>query len=287
MKIQKVAKILEGQDGAIYGTELFRFDTFGECSVYDISALNGGKVVELAPIAQFKVDRVEELAPHSNSVCFGCEFYEEGDRYPLLYTNIYNNYADAENKLFGVCLVYRIQREGNDFKSTLVQAIEIGFCEDAELWKATPDGHGVRPYGNFVIDAVNRAYWAFVMRNEELGTRYFRFDLPSVFDGELDPVLNVRKAVLKAEDVREFFDCEYHRYIQGATLRDGVIYSTEGFRDDTVNRPAIRLIGVTDRSEKYFDITELGYWDEPECISFLGDTCLYSDASGNVYEVEF
>ena len=31
MKIQKVAKILEGQDGAIYGTELFRFDTFGEC----------------------------------------------------------------------------------------------------------------------------------------------------------------------------------------------------------------------------------------------------------------
>ena len=287
MNIKKVAKILEGQDGAIYGTELFRFDTYGECSVYDISALNGDGVTELEPIAQFKVDRVEELAPHSNSVCFGCDFYEEGDRYPLLYTNIYNNYADAENKLFGVCLVYRIQREGNGFKSTLVQAIEIGFCEDAELWKATPDAHGARPYGNFLIDTVNRAYWAFVMRNEELGTRYFRFDLPSVFDGEIDPVLNVRKAVLKAEDVREFFDCEYHRYIQGATLRDGVIYSTEGFSDDAVNRPAIRLIGIADRSEKYFDITALGYWEEPECISFYGDVCLYSDALGNVYEVEF
>lgn len=287
MKIEKIAKILGGQDGAIYGTELFRFNEFGECAVYDISNLNCNETEELLPLSRFRLDCADKIVPHSNSVCFGCEFYDEDDPYPLLYSNIYNNYAKSENKMLGVCLVYRIRRSGNEFKSTLVQSIEVGFCDDANLWKANLVNHGVRPYGNFAVDTENRALWAFVMRNEALGTRFFRFDLPSVYDGEFDSVLNIKKFVMRKEDIRETFDCEYHRYIQGATLHKGKIYSTEGFQGDDINRPAIRAIDLASHNEKYFDITKLGFWDEPECISFYGDECLYSDASGNVFKVEF
>lgn len=286
MEIKQVAKIGCGQDGAIYGSELFRFEITGRCRVYRFEEITGdGSAIE--PFAEFVLDRSETIVPHSNAVCFGCERYEANDPYPLLYSNIYNNYAKTENKRIGMCLVYRILREGDVFYSSLVQTIEIGFCEDPELWKAHPDRHGVRPYGNFLVDPDTRSYWAFVMRAEEQGSRYFRFDLPAARDGEMDAELGARRVVLTPADIREQFDGSYHRYMQGGTIHGGKLYSTEGFRGDEVNRPAIRVIDLASHSEKYFDITELGFWDEPECISFHEDACLYSDFSGHVFRVEF
>ena len=287
MNIRQIGKIAGGQDGAIYGSELFRLNHFGECIVYDISGLGAESDAKLSPKARFKLDLADALPPHSNAVCFGCEFYDESDDYPLLYSNMYNNRASCEDQMIGVCLVYRIQRINGEFHSKLVQMIEIGFCEDCELWKAYPDKHGVRPYGNFVIDNDSRSYWAFVMRNEELGTRYIRFDLPSAHDGETDARFNVKKVVLEKSDIREYFDCEYHRYIQGAILHKGKIYSTEGFTNDEVNRPAIRIIDLDTKQERYFDITKLGLKNEPEFIDFYEDSCFYSDANGNLYVAEF
>ena len=287
MKIEKIAKIVGGQDGAIYGSELFRFNTKGECWVYNLEELKSDSEQELKAFSQFALDKKEQIVPHSNSVCFGSEFYEDGDEYPLLYTNVYNNYAKAEDKMIGVCLVYRIQKTCDGFKSTLVQLIKIDFCEDENLWKASEKEHGVRPYGNFVVDKQTKSYWAFVMRDEKLGTRYFRFDLPSVKEGEIDPVLKIKKVVLSKNDIKESFDCEYHRFIQGAIVYGGKIYSTEGFRNDTVNRPAIRIINLSTKKEEYIDIMNLGFLDEPECIDFYNGTCFYSDYSGMLYKVEF
>jgi len=285
MKITKIGKIGGGQDGAIYGSELFRFDSRGNCAVYGLTAL-ADESEELTPFAHFTLDRTEALVPHSNAVCFGCEFYEEGDRYPLLYTNIYNNYA-AEKRMIGVCLAYRIRRTEEGFTSKLVQCIEIGFSEDATLWKAYPDRHGVRPYGNFIIDPDRRALWAFVMRSEESGTRYFRFDLPPVREGETDRFLGMKKRTLQPTDIREFFDGAYCRFLQGAAVYEGVLYSTEGFCADRINRPAIRRIDLAARREDYFDITEYGMDDEPEFIDFYNGKCLYSDISGNLFSVTF
>lgn len=286
MKIKKIGKIGGGQDGAIWGDELFRFDARGTCTVYDLARLSGTDG-ELAPLARFTLDRAEELTPHSNAVAFGCDFYEAGDRYPLLYTNIYNNYSAAEDKMMGICLVYRITRTGDVFASRLVQCIAIGFCEDASLWKVHSDRHGVRPYGNFAVDRDARAYWAFVMRDEALGTRYFRFDLPSPYDGEEDVRFGVRKVTLRREDIRESFDGQYCRFMQGATVCGGVLYSTEGFCADKVNRPAIRRRELATRREEYADIMECGFADEPEFIDFYEGKCLYGDIGGNLYEVAF
>ena len=80
---------------------------------------------ETAPFATFALDKRELITPHSNAVFFGTEFFEEGDEFPLLYSNIYNNYSGKEEPLIGVCLVYRLMRDGDSFKTTLVQIIEI------------------------------------------------------------------------------------------------------------------------------------------------------------------
>jgi len=137
MRIENISKIKGGrQDGAISNGYLFSFNGKGECSVYETKALGCLKDGEAEIFSEFVLDKTDILVPHSNSVMFGNEYYDEEDEFPLLYTNIYNNYAKTDDKLKGVCLVYRIQRNEKTFKSTLVQIIEIGIVEDDTLWKS-------------------------------------------------------------------------------------------------------------------------------------------------------
>lgn len=284
MKIKQIASIKPGQDGAIFNDTLFRFDTRGNCKVYDLSTLSLDKaeISELIPQAEFTLDRADEITPHSNSVVFGKEYYAEGDEFPLLYTNIYNTYAKSEDKMCGVCCVYRIERREGGFTSTLVQIIEIGFTDSRELWRSSGEVQDVRPYGNFVIDTENSKYWAYVMRDGERKTRYFRFNLPALSCGELDLRFGVKRAVLSAADIEEFFDVPYHNYVQGGVFCNGKIYEVEGFGKDV--RSAIRVIDTEKKCEElYFDFYEAGYPAEPEFIDFWRASCVYIDAHGNVF----
>ena len=287
MKIKQIAKISGGQDGVIRKDQLFRFDHRGKCFVYDLRDIEADTVKELEPFGSFVLDKAELIAPHSNAVSWGRDFFAPSDEYPLLYSNIYNNYACSDDKLIGVCCVYRVERTGGSFKTTLVQLIEIGFTEDPLLWKAYSDRDGVRPYGNFVIDREAGYYYGFVMRNETLGTRYFKFKIPSLSEGEIDPIYGVKRVVLTSEDICDQFDCPYQRFIQGATLHNNNIYSTEGFSDE-INRPAIRVIDLAGKKEeRYLDLLEAGYNCEPEMIDFHNGICCYSDVYGNLYSLEF
>jgi hypothetical protein len=287
IKITHVANMHGGQDGAIYGGFLFRFNAKGVCRVYDASAIEAAlpDVAELPVLSTFVLDRAEEISPHANAVVFGKEFYAAGDEFPLLYSNIYNNYAKAEDPLCGVCCVYRLQREGLQFTSTLVQLIEIGFTDDRALWRSAGDTVDTRPYGNFVIDTSKGVYYAFVMRDGDHTTRYFAFDLPGALDGQMDGRLNVRRVTLSAADVRDCFDAPYHHYVQGACLHGGLIYSVEGFHERI--RPALRIIDPAQKKQiLHYDFYEAGFGDEAEFIDFYHGTCYYGDAAGHLFKLE-
>ena len=285
MKIRKIGKIGGGQDGAIYNGILFRFDHLGNGEAFMLSDVKEGEKTK--PIASFALDKREILVPHSNAVFFGTNFYAEGDEFPLLYSNVYNNYSDKEDKLIGVCLVYRLMRDGASFKTELLQMIEIGFTEDAELWRATEEAHGPRPYGNFLIDKKTNAYYAYVMRTKESGTRYFKFNIPSPNAGEIDPVYGVKRFILKETDILDYFDAPHHFYVQGGIAYEGRIYSTEGFAYSKENFPAIRVIDLERRMQaSYTNLVPLGYYEEPEMIDFSNGVCYYSDAHGNLYIAE-
>ena len=288
MNFKHIATMASGQDGAIFGTLLFRFNAKGHCRVYDLSAVGSGdEPVTLEAIATFTLDRADQIVPHSNAVMFGTEYAEPGDEFPLLYSNIYNNYAKTENKRTGVCCVYRLQREGDSFKTTLVQLIEIGFAADGALW-CSEGGGDVRPYGNFTIDRERGLYWAFVMRDASRTTRYFAFRLPRLTDGVADQEFGVNKVVLTPADILSRFDCDYHDYVQGACCHGGKIYSVEGFHADGKHPPAMRVIDtVAGAQERYIDLVAHGCLIEPECIDFIGENCYYSDAHGALYFVDF
>lgn len=282
MNIKQIGNITDGQDGAVFGGLLFRFKTNGLCYVYDLKNLTIEKKSPIVSI--FTLDEADIIAPHSNSVVFSNEYYDENDEFPLLYTNIYNNYAKSENKLTGVCCVYRIWREETEFKSQLISLIEIGFTDD-KLWSS---GDDIRPYGNFVIDNENGIYHAFTMRDKDNITRYFSFKLPKVQNGVTDEAFGVKKTVLTKEDIIDTFDTEYHRFIQGACFEKGDIYSLEGFSDDKVNPPAMRIISVKEKRQTdciYF--SDFGLTIEPELIYFENEVCYYGDNHGNFYIIEF
>lgn len=283
MEYKQIAKIGHGQDGAIWNGYLFRFNHKGEVWVYRMEDILAAKVEECPVYAEFLLDRAEEIAPHCNAVVFGTEYAEEGDEFPLLYANIYNNYAKSENPLKGVCLVYRLQREGDRFFTTFVQMIEIGFVEDTNLWRSE-EKEDVRPYGNFVIDTERNLLYAFNMMDRNKITRYFAFDLPKLSDGVLNETYGVKKVVLEEKDIKVSFDCPYHNFIQGACCYKGKVYSVEGFQPGTEIEPGMRVVDMlTQKQVEYVHFPSFGLDNEPEWIDFYDDVCYYIDGFGGVF----
>lgn len=289
MTIKKIGSMGFGaQDGAVWGDFLFRFDHAGHCRVYDATALDtdADEGVNPPQIAAFTLNPDDKIIPHCNAVTFGQEYYTEGDEFPLLYANVYNNYAKAEDRLEGMCCVYRLQRTGLDFRAVLVQLIRIGFAHERGLWLSAGDVKDVRPYGNFVVDREAGLLHAFVMRDGDRTTRYFTFRLPSVTDGAVSADFGVRVAVLEKDDILSSFDTPYHLYIQGACCEGGLIYSSEGFNADIP--PSIRVIDPSERRQiSHANLADLGYPTEAEWINFRGERCFYSDGCGDLYRIEF
>jgi hypothetical protein len=276
MKITALGQIYGGQDGAIWNGILFKFDGSGVCKVYDV---NGFK-----EIASLKLDTV--LIPHSNSVTFGAEYFEEGDEFPLLYTNIYNNYDGQPESYKGTCLAFRITRSGNEFSFTLKQVIKLGFCEDSTVW-CSKEGD-IRPFGNFIVDRDNGKYYAFNMMDGIKKSRYLVFDMPKICDGVLDEGTGIRTVVLNKEDILKQFDLDYHNCLQGATVYKGKIYSVEGGTKSISSPAALRIIDPASGKQEFFALFRDYIEDrEPEYIDFYKDVCYYGDNYGYLYTIEF
>jgi len=280
MKIKRVAAIGAGQDGAFWGDYLFRFDGRRHGWVWDARPLDAAceEEVELPLLCSFELDPSEPVYPHFNAVCFGAEYYAPEDEFPLLYANVYNNYAREDDRKEGVCLVYRVLREGMQFSMQLVQQIRVGFVQEQGLWLSEGKTADIRPYGNFLVDPQRHLLIAFTMRDADQTTRYFTFRLPTLADGAI--------VILRKEDILDQFDTPYHLFLQGACWRDGKVYSTEGFGEH--EHPALRIIDLQQRRQiHHTDLWDMGITVEAEWIDFRHDRCYYSDAHGGVFLVEF
>lgn len=287
---KKIGNICQGQDGCIYNNTIFRFGGNGECYVYDLQHLEPADDGEAKCIASFRLDKADEICPHSNAVCFGKEKFDENDEFPLLYTNIYNAYDREEDEMWGVCCVYRLQRVADSFKTALVQIIEVGFAHDSELWCSRKPGQGrdMRPFGNFVVDADNSKYYGFVTRDATHKTRFFEFELPTLSDGVLDERFGVNRVVLTPDRILAKFDCDYSNYLQGVCMHQGLIYSIEGGSKSIYNPATLMIVDpARQRQVARISLIYYGMEFEPEFIYSIGDRCVYIDNMGNVFELFF
>ena len=279
LQYQLMGKISHGQDGAIWGDRLFRFNGDGSCRVFSLP--------DCRELAFFWLDRLEEWCPHSNAVFFGGQRWLPGDEFPLLYTNLYNTYAASANRREGTLCAYHLTREGEVFTAELVQIIRIGFVEDLARWKSLEGKGDFRPYGNFVWDNRQNRLIAFVMRDKEHVTRYLDFDMPDCRAGDLCTACGLRIVTLRESDVCGMYDGEYATLLQGACCRNGRLYSVEGATSSGENpaMPPRLQIMDTDRRAQLgaVDLYAAGLTNEPEFIDFWGDVLVYADHVGNVY----
>ena len=268
---EDVANIGTWQDGAIWDGKLFALGAAGTGAVFDVKT--GAKLGGLT------LDGKAVLKPHANSVCFGSTYYEAGDQYPLLYVNIYNNYANAEDRMEGTCCVYRVVEKDGVFSTELVQIIQIGFTEDLTLWKSEENDGDVRPYGNFVVDTDQHKLYAFVMRDANKTTRFFSFDIPNPREGSYNESYGCPVVTLEASDIKTQFDTAHYKYLQGCCYSSGMILYMGDFGGDAP------LFLMDLEKQAVTDVINLGYAGlraEPEVICVDPDSGIpyYAAADG-------
>lgn len=248
----------KGQDGACYGDTIIEVGSTGSYFVQDIN----GNVLQ----SSINLDQYETIVPHANSVCFGTEKYQNSDDFPVFYVNAYNN-TDLPK---GTCYVYRLK---NDYLTTLLQTIRIGFTED-NLW--TGGGTNVRPYGNFVVDTDNNKLYVFTLIDNSNVTRFFKFDLPELNDGST--------VVLNTSDIIEYFDVPYMDYIQGCCYYNGKIYATAGNNNMVAKSSKLNVVDLT--KKQIVSTVYLGnQFGEPETC-FVKDDTMYIGKS-RLYAYQF
>ncbi len=275
LKYTELGNIEAVQDGAIFDGKLFVLGGGGSGAVYSLAPF--------AKIGALALDGKDIIKPHANSVCFGSTYYAAGDKYPLLYVNIYNNYASAEDRMEGTCCVYRVTETDGVFSTQLVQVIRIGFTEDLTLWKSKENNGDVRPYGNFVVDTDRNKLYAFVMRDADKATRFFGFDLPALTEGVYSESYGCHLVTLDAADIESQFDTEYFNYMQGACYHDGMIFSNEGFHSASGSEPVLRVVNLKgQKTEEVYQLAQAGLVKEPEviCVDAADGSLYYAAADG-------
>ncbi len=254
-KEKLVATVNSQQDGALYDGKLFMFDKEGTCYVSDYKTG--------ASIATFKLGSLDKIKPYCNAVSFSDVFYAKGDKYPLLYANVYNTYESQTDRKEGHLCVYRIKENGTTFTAQLVQIIKIGFVNDLDLWKSKKDNGDVRSYGNFVIDTDNNELIAFVARDASMSTRFFRFKLPKPTAGTSTSAFGCKVVTLTKKNIVKQFDTDYIPYIQGCTYYNGNVISVSGMAGEG----KIHIIDIKRGAiSTEIDCASIGLTAEPQMV---------------------
>lgn len=257
------------QDGEAFGDVLFTFKADGTGNAYNV---NTGEFLDA-----FYLGGKDKIAPHVNSASFSDQYYKEGDKYPLLYTSMYNNVTALNKYLLGTCCVYRITELGGQFDAQLVQVIRLSFIADRDLWLSPKENS--RPFGNFVVDTDRDMLYAFVPRDDYNTTRFFGFALPEANAGTYEEEFGCKQVVLRPEDIMRQFDVGYFSSPQGCTYADGMIYSVEGFNSFDDVPPFLRVVDVEKGLQvKTVNLGQLGLDREPEVITVTNGQLYYINA---------
>ena len=191
-----------------------------------------------------------------------------------VYSNVYNSYASQSDKHIGECCVYAVHGAANVWANSLVQVLKVGFIDDLERWPAASEA---RPYGNFVVDSENGCLYVFVMYSSRKLTYWYKFDLPKVTDGVWDETYGCYVKTLETGDVIDHWTTPLQNYVQGVSVHDGLIWSTEGFTGTSgTNLARMRVVDPMDKAQIavfhfYADDDPI----EPEFIDFYNGLCYY------------
>lgn len=181
---------------------------------------------------------------HCNSVCFGSEYYEEGDEFPLLYVS-----TGYGNNGYTGALVYRITKEKGLFSFSLVQTLRFPVLKSS--WTE------FIPAGNVCYVCYTSDYIVYKM------------PMPSVHDG--DVIIDGSKGALEVFQFPPQPQIMKNSRNQGRLYYKGKIVLTSGVPGSREASVLVVLDLETRTYEHIFDFFDMGLNTESESIFFWRD----------------
>lgn len=188
---------------------------YGWCDLYRINSLNSGTRVGYFKLGSY--DDNSTTLNHCNSASFSSQFYEEGDKLPLLYVCRCNSNPDADG-MVSVCYVERI--DVDNAKSTLVQKI---YYQQAE--------HYITMYA---IDRQNNFLYCFgnsLGDNGGEGNKHFvyKFKIPEVGKGKAEKVYLTNADALESYHIEDTYSGQFNDVLQGGAVYNDILYMPCGY----------------------------------------------------------
>lgn len=241
------------QGAAVFGDKFFQFhDHNTSISIFD---LRTGALIQDIPTGEVKTW-------HNNNVNFSTVYYEESDRYPLVY-------ASQENIKEHRTVVWRITEDaGGVFSARIVQTII--FPDPMQMGLYYPNLALDNENGKIYLTGYSLPSWN--KGDNGNGVQLLRFPLPSPVSGET--------VYLGTGDIEARFCNRFRIATQGAAISGGKLYQSFGVPSLGETRLVVTDL-ETGRTE--YESALGGISDEPEGLGFWQGRIVIVCGKGGVY----
>lgn len=238
------------QGAASYGDYLFQFKN-GSDGVY-IYNLKERLFIQYLPLSHLHWH-------HCSNASFSNIFYQEGDEFPLIYV------SGSDYQIYNHIQVYRFEKTDSGFTCNQVQDIKLP------------------PYNDN-----NLMYWTKVAMDNENCCMYIFSPYQSHITKMNIPDPHLGNLTMTDKDILDLFSVAPMTHPQCGTIRNGILYIPCGVPQwgDT---NYFRIIDLNKSCDyKTYNMTEMGFNEEVEGITFYNDQLLFvlNDRNG-IYTVKF
>lgn len=262
----------ENQSTAVYKNYLFLVPNYREI-IYIYSIKNKELLYSYTMEAMKELNGSGSILYHCNNTCFGTDYYDVNDFFPLLYIS---QRARSDKRCFTE--VFRIvanksskDSEFSSFKLELVQTIYF-----PPMSKSNSMGNV-----NTVIDRENKLLYTYSRNNSQNDTNYRQckiscFSIPDIHQSEV---------YLEDTDIRNSYMLNISAlYMQGACIEGDYLYIARGSKN--VGYIDINIIDLnTQKIVKQLDLLSKGYRWEPEGCFFY-DGHLMISSGNNIWKLD-
>ena len=219
------------QSMSVYGDTAFVFYTNGYCRIFD---LKNRKLLKETVLASQSTNN------HVNSSMFSNVFYDEEDKFPLLYVSPYG---------YQTCYVERYHKDENTFE--LIQTIKVNTSKYN------------KEYGEFVVDEDKGLLYCITFPSTKADNSHIKiFNLPDI---------NNKQVTLTDNDLLtiKVVKLDFANILQGAYYHNGYIYMIFGWPE---TRQQFYRVDTDSFNYCGYDFSGLFNGIEPEGISLYKDS---------------
>lgn len=238
------------QGAAAYNDYLFQFEDLNKAVyIYNLAEKKLIKKIELLP----------NSANHCNQASFSNIFFDNNDRFPLLYV------SGGKGSFINRVQVYRITGENESIDIKQIQEIYLPEKNDTNWVSSTCS----------VLDNENHYLYAYA---SNASTRLIKFEIPDYHQ----EIVN-----LKDTDILEYTLMDHIDHQQGGIIKNGLFYMIYGV-PQWGDQVWLRIFNLETKAEVVrFNLSKKNFKGEPESIFFYNNELFAITNNVGIFKIKF